>query len=321
MNHPDTWISMGNLASGYVDVGQFDRALPLLKEVLQLMREALGPEHPHTLTSMGKLAQGYYRAGDYHQAILLLEELLKIQQATLGAEHPHALVSMGWLAGAYQASQQLDKALPLFQETLERRKATLGAEHPDTLISMVNLAMCYRDAGQLDKALEPLTTALQSESLVTSTAVAQQQMKADFLLLQADCLSRLERGSEAEGAARQALEIRQRIMPEQWGRFNAMSMLGESLMLQGKFAEAETLLVDGYQGLKERRGALPGNGRQGHLRKAVERLVTLYTSWNQPDQRDAWQRVLESLLPYGQSASDNGAATRPETERREDVPR
>src|SRR4051812_29934477 len=47
-DHPDTLVSMNNLASAYQAAGQVAKALPLLNETLQKATEKFGPEHPTT---------------------------------------------------------------------------------------------------------------------------------------------------------------------------------------------------------------------------------------------------------------------------------
>jgi hypothetical protein len=49
---------------------------------------------------------------------------------------------------------------------------------------------------------------------------------------------------------RACLAIREKKLPDDWRRFNAQSLLGGSLLGQQKYAEAEPLLVQGYEGMK-----------------------------------------------------------------------
>jgi hypothetical protein len=54
--HPDTFISMGNLARIYASRGNFEEAEHLEVQVLDMRKKLLGAEHPHTLLSMENLA-------------------------------------------------------------------------------------------------------------------------------------------------------------------------------------------------------------------------------------------------------------------------
>jgi serine/threonine protein kinase len=152
-DHPDTLVSMGNLAMCYMDAGKLDRALPLLEETLALQKSKLGPDHQNTLSSMNNLASGYRDAGKLERALRLFEETLALRKSNVGPDHPDTLTSMGNLAGGYMAAGKLDRALPLFEETLALQKSKLGPDHPDALTSMNNLALGYKAAGKFDRAL------------------------------------------------------------------------------------------------------------------------------------------------------------------------
>ena len=64
-DHPDTLVSMNNLARAYQAVAKLGLALPLFEETLKLMKAKLGPDHPDTLTSMNNLALAYRRPGSW----------------------------------------------------------------------------------------------------------------------------------------------------------------------------------------------------------------------------------------------------------------
>jgi hypothetical protein len=61
-----------------------------------------------------------------------------------------------------------------------------------------------------------------------------------------------------------------------------MSLLGEALAEQGRFVEAEALVLDGYSGLADDASApLPLDGRGIEFkREALERIVRFYDAWH-----------------------------------------
>jgi tetratricopeptide (TPR) repeat protein/tRNA A-37 threonylcarbamoyl transferase component Bud32 len=89
--HPDTLLSMNNLAAAYQDADQLDKALPLYEQTLAKRKEKLGPDHPHTLTSMNNLAMAYQEAGQLDKALPLLEQTLAKVKEKLGPDHPDTL--------------------------------------------------------------------------------------------------------------------------------------------------------------------------------------------------------------------------------------
>ena len=70
-----------------------------------------------------------------------------------------------------------------------------------------------------------------------------------------------------------------------------MSLLGDLLRGQGHHAEAEPLVVQGYEGMKAREPRIPVPER-ARLREAAERVVHLYEACNQPDRATAWKARL-----------------------------
>src|SRR5262249_25438709 len=141
------------------------------------------------------------------------------------------------------------EALPLFEANLRRYEAKLGADHPDTLTGRNNLATAYEMVGRWADA-----EALRREVLVRR----RQREKPDKPLLAGDLggrgrnLLKQEKGSEAEPLLRECLAIHARAIPDDWRRFSTMSLLGGAVLGQGRYAEAEPLVVAGYEGMKAR---------------------------------------------------------------------
>ncbi|MCL6501130.1 MAG: hypothetical protein K6T86_00505 [Pirellulales bacterium] len=95
--------------------------------------------------------------------------------------------------------------------------------------------------------------------------------------------------ADAEAALRECLTIRQQHQPEVWTMFNTRSMLDEALLGQQQSAEAEPLLLSGYEGLKARQDDIPQAVRAQRLIEAVDRLIALYPAMNRPDDVQTWQ--------------------------------
>jgi hypothetical protein len=93
---------------------------------------------------------------------------------------------------------------------------------------------------------------------------------------------------------RLCLNIRERTAGDDWKTFNTKSMLGESLLGQKKYADAEPLLLTGYEGLKQRASKIPEQVRARRLTRAMERLVDLYDGWLKKDKADAWRQKLKA---------------------------
>jgi eukaryotic-like serine/threonine-protein kinase len=96
---------------------------------------------------------------------------------------------------------------------------------------------------------------------------------------------------------RECLAIRLKTRPDEWLRFKTMSELGGALLGQARYADAEPLIIRGYEGLVARTGAIPPP-RKSRLPEAAERVVRLYELWGRPDEASQWKaRLGLAVLP------------------------
>jgi hypothetical protein len=321
-DHPDTLASMNNLAEGYRAAGKLELALPLFEETLKLKKAKLGADHPDTLITMSSLASAYQAARRLDLALPLLEETLKLTKAKLGADHPDTLISVNNLAAGYWSLKQLDKSVPLFEELLPIQQMKLGREHPDTQLTIANLGVNYKDAGRVAEAIPLLEEAYRSSKkypnlrwvgpqLLNAYVKAGKLVEAEKLIdeLLTDARKQLPKDSlhladqlasyslvlmeikgyvKAEPLLRECLAIREKKEPEVWSTFYARSLLGSALLDQKKYAEAEPLLVKGYEGMKAREKNIPPQGKD-RLPETLDRLIDLYTATNKPDEVKKYQ--------------------------------
>jgi hypothetical protein len=65
-----------------------------------------------------------------------------------------------------------------------------------------------------------------------------------------------------------------RRQPDDWLRFHTMSQLGAALAGLNRYADAEPMLVGGYEGLKAREASIPASSRR-QVATAAARIVPL----------------------------------------------
>jgi tetratricopeptide (TPR) repeat protein/tRNA A-37 threonylcarbamoyl transferase component Bud32 len=329
-DHPSTLASRNNLAAAYLAAGRTDDAIKMFEATLKLSESKLGLDHPHTLASRDNLAAAYRAAGRTDDAIKMHEATLKQEVSKQGPDHPSTLISRNNLAAAYRAAGRIDDAIKMHEATLKLSESKLGLDHPDTFISRANLAKAYRAAGQLDRAISLFEQALQGfrgkvgpdhpytltteQHLVDAYTAAGQDTGAEPLLRNAWGRARQQFGPadprtaaamaavgsnliqqrkwvEAETILRECLAISQKAQPDDWSTFHTRSQLGGSLLGQGRYGEAEPLVVPGYEGMKAREARIPAAGKS-RLAKAAQRVVRLYEGWGQPGQAAAWKQKL-----------------------------
>jgi eukaryotic-like serine/threonine-protein kinase len=326
-DHPYTLRSMHNLAAIYHDVGKRDLALPLFEATLKLKKAKLGPEHPDTLWTMKYFAVACQESGKMDRALRLLEETLPVRRAKLGPDHPETLRNMNDVAVLYWKAKRLDKSIPLFEETVRLQEAKLGRQHLDTLRAVANLGVNYKDAGRITEALPLLEEAygaaqkypslygvggplletyarvgksgeaasLANDMLayVRKTLPKQSPRLTGQLGVIASLLLQAKAYSEAESLLRECLTIHEKMEPEAWTTFNTKSMLGGALLGQKKHAEAEPLLLAGYEGMKQREAKIPPQGKVP-IDEALDRLIELAKAQGKKQEEAKWKAELDA---------------------------
>ena len=111
----------------------------------------------------------------------------------------------------------------------------------------------------------------------------------------------MKRFADAEALLRHTLTNRQKTEPNSWRPFQTMSQLGASLEGQAKYADAEPMLVGGFEGLMAREKDIPARMRK-EVTAAAKRIVSCTKrgagSTRPPRGAIAWRSSATSLRPH-----------------------
>src|SRR5262249_15462897 len=107
-NHPQTLMSMNNLAESYVDAGRSQEALKLREETLALYKAELGPDHLDTVMSMNSLAESYITVGDLTKAVAILKDTHSLRERRTKAEPRNSMNQcfLAWTHGQMGEAEQ-----------------------------------------------------------------------------------------------------------------------------------------------------------------------------------------------------------------------
>ena len=72
--------------------------------------------------------------------------------------------------------------------------------------------------------------------------------------------------------------------------FACRARLGSILLAQKRYADAEPLLLAGYDGLKLRQERIPANSK-GRLKETAEQLAQLFHAIGRPSQGAEWEKT------------------------------
>jgi eukaryotic-like serine/threonine-protein kinase len=344
--HPDTLTAIWGLFELYAKSGKLVQNEGLIFEVLEGRRKVLGDEHPDTLNTQTCVAMLYARKGDLVQAEQLLLKVLEGLRRVLGSEHPDTLLAAGSLGWVYMAQKRSTDAELILVKTLEEKRKALGPLHQLTLSTLINLGVTYANLEKFDQAersflecLEGSRKMLGADNLVTLDALGHlsrlyerrgQDRLAEPCFIElldinrrkfgpnhsavaaasarlAGNLLRQKKYMQAEPLLVDSLATFEQKAPTSWLRFYSQSLMGDVRFHQQQFAEAEPLLVQGYEGMKQREASLQPRDKP-RIDESIQRLIDLYIAWEKPVEVDKWSKTLadrQGTSPPHAAASEN----------------
>jgi serine/threonine protein kinase len=324
----DAWNTLGLLSQ---EQGKLAQAESYLLKAYEGRRSRFGEEDPETLNSLNCLGYYYFfGVSNFERAEPYYVKALELRRKLLPPRHPHTQHSVLSLAILDDALGKYDLAEPLFREALDMSRETLGEGSGDTLFSMRSLGQFLAHRGRYEEAERLLRKAIEVSCRVfgenAATSYNPMQELAVCLLLKGETeealtVSRryhaialvagkerplvaaaagdnlgtvlIARGKypEAEAELAKSLAVHREHGPDRWQRFSVAARLGECLALEKKFADAEPLLLEGYEGLTQRAATIPAP-KKVRIRETGEQIVRLYEMWGKPEKAKEWRERL-----------------------------
>jgi len=282
----DTLNTSDTLAALYLTQGRNAEARALLARGLESYRRVYGPAHPFTQREMFGLAKVTFGEGDYVAAQKLFEQIEAAYEQAYGPRHVNTLSVDSRLGQTYVEEGNAAQGIPLLEKTLEAFRAVKGPGSSDAVKVEVALGRAYESQGDLAHAEQIWQLALQG---YRSLGSYEEMNATDVSELLGQNLTRQHKYGQAEALLRPALAIREKGDRDAWGLFRAKAFLGACLAGQQRYAEAEPLLLEGYQGMLARKERVAAPYRY-HLERARESIVQLYQAWGKPEKAAEWAR-------------------------------
>ena len=165
-----------------------------------------------------------------------------------------------------------------------------GPRHLNTLYDQNQLGQAYVENGKVAQGI-----ALLEKTLADSRAIPGAE-SPDTLRVEVS----LGWAYDAKGDLARAGKLWQHAY-EGYGRLGSFQegnaarageLLGLNLTKQRKYAQAEPLLLSGYDGMRQRLSRMPAKERKW-VRSSGEQIVDLYSRWPKPEQAARWRAKLE----------------------------
>jgi serine/threonine protein kinase/tetratricopeptide (TPR) repeat protein len=297
----------------YMALGLNDQARPLLEEALAERRRLFPGDHADVAATLSRFGLLLHIQGDVQGAEALYRETLAMRRRLRGNEHPEVATSLSALAGLLRDRGDVEAGEAMEREALAIMRKNFAPNSPQVLSVQNNIGLTLAQKGDLagaestfrqvlggwrsrgeqrpgiGVALENLGDVLfderkfaEAESVMREGLELMQRLlgKEDWrvaihLTQLADLLLETERSRDGEASAREAVRIlRAHFAGDHPLTAAAQSVLGAALAGQGRYAEAEPLLVQSEKFL--------GTWHDRAARRAQERLARLYTAWGKP---------------------------------------
>jgi serine/threonine protein kinase/tetratricopeptide (TPR) repeat protein len=304
-----------SVAELYIIKGKSAKGARLARDTVEIVRGALGDEASETLNAIQTLASIYINfdvpEDDFENAERLLNELADIQRRVLGANTVDTWRTLWALSNVYWSHGKSDKVQGKPDRTLNYEKAEqltrqvvdlFGTLPPDvaglpggsrSAINIARLAGVLAAQGKYAQAEEAFIKLLEFQRRVPGGEAGR--------LLETRALGwtqlRQQKYAQATATLRDAcngMQMPRNGLSQSQQRYACESELGASLVGERKYAEAEPLLVNAYEGLtrtqKEREDPFSRTlDRQSPLETAGW-IARMYEEWGKPQQAAEWRQ-------------------------------
>jgi serine/threonine protein kinase/Flp pilus assembly protein TadD len=229
------------------------------------------------------LGNAFKNLGSYDRSKPLLEAALNERSRLFGPDDPETLETLSALAELAWRDTRFDDAVDLTQELLERHRRVYGDPSAGVAGTLEDLGRILTDAGRFEEADPIIEQAIAMNIEVhgeqSLEVAAAYENKATLVQMWQQDYAR------AEELTRTGLEIRRAANDtDTMDTASALSNLGILLLLQGRFDEAETYLLENVEIVRRLAG-----DRHPELAKALENLGNVYY------RKQEFDRTLELL--------------------------
>jgi Tfp pilus assembly protein PilF len=218
--------------------------------------------HPDNLAARINLGLALELCGDLDAAIAHCREVIRLDSKFALAHN-----NLGWLL---QKTGDTAGATAAYRDAIQA--------DPRLSLAHGNLGAVLMNKRDFDRAVVALRQAVQ---LNPNDTISLENLGRILL--------RQTKWSEAEVVLKNCLAIRRQTARDDWQTFKTMVLLGGAFLEQEKYADAEPLLVQGYEGMKQRERRID----ESMPTIALDLLIRLYDATGPQVKADYWRTELQ----------------------------
>jgi serine/threonine protein kinase/Tfp pilus assembly protein PilF len=294
-DHADVAVTLSELGRVYQDLGMNRRAEPLQREALRIRRTVLGEDHRETAVSLSDLASVLRLNGDLAGAEALLTRSLELNRKTRGEIHPNTSSTLHFIALIAAERGDAAGAEATFRRALDIARKTLGERHPVVATTLNSLSHVLVAQRRYDEAAVALKDAL---AIARPALGHDHQLVAIYAINLAQVQLARHNAAGAEVLLNEALPIRARapgLVPsrrrttveDDWSVATTKALLGNSLVVQRRFADAEAVLLSARRDLD-----VQPQPSARDVKATITGLVQLYEAWGKREAAAAYRARL-----------------------------
>jgi serine/threonine protein kinase/lipopolysaccharide biosynthesis regulator YciM len=274
---PESAAALYELANAHFYAGHYDRSQELNERLLPMYKQLYGERHPRVADVLVNLGAVKYDLGHYSEAEAYDRQALAIVQDWYGKENPETAEDVTILARALLKEQRYAEANDLLQHSLAIKQRVYGDVHPSVASSLNELGSLALQQGHYADA----------ERDFTQMAAIYRQIYGEHHYLLATALANLASVYTAQKQWARAEKIFRQVVPMYTETLSADNIntgiarikLGQSILRQGRFAEAEPESRAGYEILKNKM-----DPKVSWLVNARKNLIEEYDALHKPDE-------------------------------------
>jgi tetratricopeptide (TPR) repeat protein/predicted Ser/Thr protein kinase len=314
-DNQQTLAILNNLSYCLEKMGRVDEAEAALRDCLARRRSALGEEHLETLGTYNHLGIFLWDQGRFDEAAKVILGTFETMRRVLGEDSAETMRARFQVARVLSQQHRPREAAEHLGKIAARDRETLSEENPDRALSLYNWAGKLQDADDKAASEAPLREALDlvekhglqgsafvpaaKNSLAKVLELQGKTAEADALFQSALAMRRdqygeahaeiayslsdygetlLKRGdlAVAEPLLAELVRMQTKLLKaDDWQLASARQLEGRCLTKLGRYAEAETLLVQACETLEKSPLALPSAATQ-----ARTGILALYSGWD-----------------------------------------
>ena len=245
----DALDTRGNISNTLARLGRYREAEQILRETITLSDQVIGESHPNTIIRRTNLCLILIRLGDSDEAVSILEENIPRGIKVWGPDYYHVAYMLRTKASALKRLGRMQESLDAYREAQEITRTRNGEDNMVYVGNLRGTAGVLMDLARYDEA-----GSLLDEALAKAIEFrGEQSTDADVLRLQlAQLAADRKQFAQAESELRPLL-----LAPDSFSKANFLILkreMAHALSVQGKFEEAEALLLEVITGQEETTG-------------------------------------------------------------------